>query len=245
MPPNNRYTFEICVDSPDAVAPAAAVADRIELCLGLDIGGLTPDIGMMELAASLGVETHVLIRVRSGDFTMTRDELSVACASIRATRQLGLKGVVIGAERAGALDLEALEMMLAAAAGLDVTLHRVIDVVEDPVAALHHAIDLGIRRVLTSGGARSAPDGMSGLAELHDAADGRIEIMAGSGINSANLPDLLSATPITSFHASCTKTIALAGRHAGLGFGRKMRLFDQGEARRIADLLRGSTPDHR
>ena len=76
MPPNNRYTFEICVDSPDAVAPAAAVADRIELCLGLDIGGLTPDIGMMELAASLGVETHVLIRVRSGDFTMTRDELS-------------------------------------------------------------------------------------------------------------------------------------------------------------------------
>ena len=228
MPQNSDYRLEICVDSPDAILAAATVADRIELCQGLDVGGLTPDHGLMKCAAEIGVETHVLIRGRCGDFTMNEHDLGLACYNIRRVGELGLKGVVIGAEYAGKLDLRALETMAKAAEGLDITLHRVIDVIDNPLAALDEAAMLGFDRVLTSGGAVSAPDGIAGLQQFCAAADDRIEIMAGGGINSSNLPDLLEATPITSFHASCSGKTPLHDRYASFGFGSSKRMFDLG-----------------
>lgn len=243
MPRNSPYTFEICVETPAAITASAAFADRIELCSGLDVGGLTPDIGMMECAASVGIETHVLIRPRSGDFVMSPDDITTAIGAIGAVRQLGLKGVVIGAERAGALDRKALEAMVRTADGLDVTLHRVVDVVDDPLAAMKVAVDLGVVRILTSGAARSAADGIVGLNRLHAKAAGRIEIMAGSGINSANLPDILKATQVKSFHASCSQKSAIAARYTGFGFGQTKRVFDPAEAAKIRTILQNGTSE--
>lgn len=243
MPRNSPYTFEICADTPSAIAASAAFADRIELCSGLDVGGLTPDIGMMECAAAVGIETHVLIRPRSGDFTMSPDDITAATVAIGSVRQLELKGVVIGAERNGALDLKALEAMIRAADGLDVTLHRVVDVVDDPIAALEVAVELGAVRILTSGAARSAADGILGLNRLHAKAAGRIEIMAGCGIKSANLPDIMKATQITSFHASCSQKAAMAARYEDFGFGQTTRVFDPAEAAKIGTILKNGTPE--
>lgn len=238
MLPNSAYTFEICVDTAESLAAAAPFADRIELCTGLDIGGLTPDHGLMALAAESGIETHVLIRGRSGDFSMGPDDLAAACANITAVRQLGLHGVVIGVEKSGSLDLDALGRLVAAADGLALTLHRVIDVLDDPLAALETVISLGFHRVLTSGGAAIAPLGVEGLQRLHDAARGRIEIMAGGGIKSSNLPELMGATTITSFHASCSTSSPLDARYTSFGFGSHRRLFDHGEAVRMAQILK-------
>jgi len=238
MPQNSPYTLEICVESPAAIAASAAVADRIELCSALDLGGLTPDFGMRELAAEVGVQTHVLIRPRSGDFSMSAHDLTAAVSSIRAAKQLGLKGVVIGAEKHGKLDRKALEAMVRAADGLDVTLHRVVDVVSCPEDALAIAVDLGVIRILTSGGAKSALEGIAGLNRLHVAAAGRIEIMAGSGIKSTTLPDIIANTPVTSFHASCSNNIPVDGRYSGFGFGQTQRAFDLTEATKIATLLK-------
>lgn len=220
-----------------ALIAAAPYADRIELCIGLDIGGLTPDYGLMAQAAASGLETHVLIRARAGDFTMNAEDLEAACANIKVVRDLGLKGIVIGAERGGQLDLDPLRVMADAAGHLDLTLHRVIDVVDDPLSALDAAISLGFSRILTSGGAPSAPEGLTGLRQLHDAAAGRIEIMAGGGIRSANLGELIENLPVTSFHASCTASRPLAQRYQSFGFGREQRRFDEDEARAIAQIL--------
>ncbi len=239
MQPNNRYTLEVCVESPAAIAACVGVADRIELCSALDLGGLTPDIGMMAYAASLGIETHVLIRPRSGDFTMDAHDITVAVSSIRAARQTGLKGVVIGAARDGVLDRSALDIMVAASDGLDVTLHRVIDAVDDPLAALEVAIEIGAVRLLTSGAAATAPDGINGLNSLFRAADGRIEIMAGAGINSKTLPAIIAQTPITSFHASCTSHRVLDQRYGRIGFGKTARSLDLAELTRLSALCKG------
>ena len=241
MPPNSAYAFEICVDTAESLRAAAPFADRIELCSGLDVGGLTPDYGLMSLAAESGIETHVLIRGRSGDFAMQADDLSVACASIQMVRQLGLKGVVIGAERNGHLDLDGLGRLVEAADGLDLTLHRVIDVVDDPFATLEAAVALGFKRVLTSGGAATAPQGLVGLQRLQHASEGRIEIMAGGGIRSGNLPQLLAETTVTSIHASCSKTLPLNGRYTTFGFGSHRRVFDAEEAHRLATILQSPT----
>lgn len=235
--PSNAYTFEICVETPVALRSAAPFADRIELCAALDLGGLTPDAGLMRLAAELDVETHILIRPRSSDFAMTSDDLAVAVGSIHAAKDMGLKGVVIGAESNGALDQSALETMINAANDMNVTLHRVIDVIDVISAALECAIDLGIERILTSGGKKTAVEGAARLAELHRQANGRIELMAGSGINSQTLPHLLAQTPITSFHASCTQTRTISERNAALGFGSAVREFDPSEASKIQNIL--------
>ncbi len=237
MPQNSPYILEICVETPDALAVCRAGVDRIELCGGLDVGGLTPDIGLMESAATSGIETHVLIRPRSGDFEMTPADLAVAVSSIRAARDVGLHGVVIGAERNGALDQSALDSMVRAADGLDVTLHRVIDVLDDPKAAMEVVIGYGAKRILSSGGAKTAAEGIAGLKNLHAAAAGRIEIMAGAGINSKNIGIILEQTKITSFHTSCSTSTPLDPRYARLGFGETVRRFDSAEFGRLVKML--------
>lgn len=237
MPPSKRYTLEVCAASPEAVKASQGVADRIELCIGLEVGGLTPDAGLMALAAETQIETHVLIRPRCGDFAMTADELGVALRSIRATQEFGLAGVVIGAERDGALDQDALKAMIDAAGDLYVTLHRVIDVVKDPIAALEVAIELGCTRVLSSGGAPTAQAGRGALRQLQQASQGRIEIMAGGGITHRTLPMLMADSDLTSFHASCTTEQQLSPDYATRGFGVAARIFDRAELTRLAALF--------
>lgn len=236
MLPNKRYTLEVCAASPEAVQASKGVADRIELCTGLEIGGLTPDAGLMALAAEANIETHVLIRPRCGDFRMSPDDIAIACTSIRTTREFGLAGVVIGAERDGALDQAAMNAMIDAAGDLHVTLHRVIDVVTDPIAALETAIELGCKRVLTSGGASTAADGRDLLRQLHGASQGRIEVMAGGGINDRTLPVLMADTELTSFHASCTTEEQLSPEYVARGFGKVKRIFDEAALFRVAAL---------
>lgn len=238
MPQNSPYTFEICVESPDALRGCIGIADRIELCSALDIGGLTPSYGLMEQAKASGLETHVLIRPRGGDFTMTAADIATAVVDIRAVRDMGLHGVVIGAERGNALDRRALETMAQVADGIDVTLHRVIDVLDDPIAAMETAIELGFVRILTSGSATSAPRGVAGLARLHKASAGRIEIMAGAGINSSNISAITDRTDIAAFHSSCSAKMPLTQRHAAFGLGENMRSFDRQEAAKIVAHLR-------
>lgn len=106
--------LKVCVDSPHGLQIAIShSADRIELCSALALGGLTPSIGMMELAASLsaakGIPVVAMIRPRAGDFVYDREELEVMEHDIVAAKNAGLAGVVLGASLpGGALDAKAL-----------------------------------------------------------------------------------------------------------------------------------------
>ena len=51
------------------------------------------------------------------------------------------------------------------------------------------------------------------LRELHKRAAGRIDIMAGCGVNSGNLLRLHERTGVTSFHASAKRTAQSAMRY--------------------------------
>lgn len=175
--------LEICVD--DVAGLEAAVrggADRIELCAALSGGGVTPSAGFMHRAAAYALPVSVMIRPRAGDFVFTRDEADVMKRDIDAARAAGLSGVVLGASLGdGSLDIPLLEELRRHADGLDMTLHRAIDVVPDMDEALEAAIALGFPRILTSGGARSALEGIETLARLSELAAGRIVIMPGPG----------------------------------------------------------------
>ena len=102
--------------------------------------------------------------------------------------------------------------------GLDLTLHRCFDLVPDMGNALEEAVALGFRRILTSGGAVTAPAGAARIGALVVQAAGRIGVMAGAGVTAATAPALM-ALGVREFHGSCTENVAVSGRVAEMGFG--------------------------
>ncbi|KKB11932.1 copper homeostasis protein CutC [Devosia geojensis] len=220
-----RILLEVCVaDAESLDAAIAGGADRIELCSALELGGLAPSLGLMQRAASAPIPVYVMIRPRGGDFVFDEREAGIMLTDIEAARAAGLAGVVLGASRPdGALDRDLLARLVGAADGLGTTLHRAIDMAPDIDAALETAVSLGFERILTSGGARSAMDGLPALARLHDKAGSRISIMAGSGVRAGNVADLLAAVPLTEVHASCALPIAQNPAAVAFGFATPTR----------------------
>ncbi|WP_206059717.1 copper homeostasis protein CutC [Novacetimonas cocois] len=211
---------EICVETPQGIAAAnAAGADRIELCASLDVGGLTPSLGLMRCAARGEIPAMAMIRPRGGTFMFDHDETAVMIDDIHAARDAGLSGVVLGAMRPdGGLDRELLLRLSDHCAGMERTLHRVFDLVKDPFAELEFAIAAGFTRILTSGQQPGAPEGEKCLARLRRQAGERIVILAGSGINAGNVRQLVSSTGVREVHASCRKPRSCSGNDA-FGFG--------------------------
>jgi copper homeostasis protein len=198
--------LEVCVDSADGLAAAiAGGADRIELCSALELGGLTPSPGLMRLAAEAPVPVYAMVRPRPGDFIFGTADMAVMRGEIDAIRQAGLAGVVLGASRAGgALDEAVLGQLAGHAKGLGMTLHRAVDLVPDFDAAVELAVELGFERILTSGGAAHAAEGMETIGRMIERAAGRVAIMAGSGIRPGNVGVLLEHLPLREVHASCS-----------------------------------------
>lgn len=201
--------LEVCVDDAEGLAEAiAGGADRIELCAALGLGGLTPSPGLMQLAAGAAVPVMAMIRPRAGGFEWSGAEVAVMEGDIACARDLGLAGVVIGAVLPdGSPDAAVLSRLLRAADGMDVTYHRAVDLAPDPAAAMLILRDLGIGRVLSSGGALRAIDGLDRLAAMQ-AATPEITVMPGSGVSLATLPAIRAALPgLREIHASCAVSV--------------------------------------
>lgn len=203
--------LEVCVETVAGIdAAVAGGADRIELCAALSVGGITPPGSLIRAAAAAPLPVHLLARPRAGGFVYGAAEQALVAEDMRDAAEAGLAGVVIGASTPDyRLDSEVLARWIAQAralgaargAPLSLTLHRAFDLVPDPAAALEQAIALGFHRILTSGCAPRAIDGVATLAALHAQADGRIILLAGSGVTPEIVPTLL-ATGIHEVHAS-------------------------------------------
>lgn len=232
--------LEVCVE--DAAGLVAAIrggAGRIELCSALALGGLTPSPGLMAEAARAPIPVMAMIRPRAGGFLWSAEDLRQMKVDIGAARAAGLAGVVLGATRPdGRLDEWMLSTLMAEAGGMDTTLHRCFDLTPDKALALETALDLGFKRILTSGGASTAPQGAANLARLMEQAAGRIGVMPGSGIRSETLP-ALAHLPLREIHASCSMTEPEGAAIAALGFGPcERRVTSEEEVRSLSAALK-------
>lgn len=109
-------------------------ADRIELCSALSVGGLTPSHGFMQAAAAAVAALNptatitpvvAMIRPRNGDFMYTTADLDVMKRDIRAAKEAGLAGVVVGASCLdGSLDKQSLAALVGEAKGLSDQVRR-------------------------------------------------------------------------------------------------------------------------
>ena len=202
--------LEICAGSVEsAVAARNGGAKRIELCAALEIGGVTPSAGLIKEARKIeGLILNVIIRPRGGDFLYNEYEIACMEEDIRLCKTLGVDGVVIGALTPdGDVDTATCKRLIAASDGMSVTFHRAFDMCRNPRKALEELITLGCYRVLTSGQAATAQAGIPLLRELVEQANGRIIIMPGCGVSSANAAAILRATDATEIHASARKSV--------------------------------------
>src|SRR5215470_10382463 len=76
MNEKHRILLEIALESADdAVAAVDNGADRIELCAGLDAGGLTPSVGtLLEIRQLVDVPIFAMLRPRNGGFCYSQRE---------------------------------------------------------------------------------------------------------------------------------------------------------------------------
>ncbi len=202
-------TLEVCVETvSDALIAAEAGADRIELCSGLAVGGLTPGPGLLEeVLARVDLPIVLLCRPRRGDFVYGEPDFAALVRDVDLARSKGLAGVATGVLTAeGEVDRERTTILIDRAGPLEVCFHRAFDLVRDQGRALEALIELGVTRILTSGGGADVTEGLDRLTTLGALAAGRITIMPGGGVSEHNASSIVVATGVRELHLSAGAT---------------------------------------
>ena len=240
------FMVEICANGVEScLAAQEGGADRVELCAGIPEGGTTPSYGEIKVARRVLTTTrlHVIIRPRGGDFLYTDLEVERMAEDIAVCRQLGVDGVVFGCLNAdGTFDLEKNRYLIECSRGMSVTCHRAFDRAVNPEQALEDVIALGFDRILTSGQQPKAEQGIDLLARLNRQADGRIILMAGSGVNEQNIRRIREATDLNEFHFSGRESVDSAMQYVNPNLymgrpGANEAALDYTTARRVSDTI--------
>lgn len=224
--PPPHTLVEICLeDVGGARAAAGGGADALEVCAGLAEGGTTPTLGFVRhcAAEAPGLEIRVLVRARGGDFVHSAQEVEVMAADIEAVRaaapQAARVGFVIGTLAAdGGVDADAVRRLVAAAGDAPVSFHKAFDSVPDQLSALGLLADLGITRVLTSGGAGPAVDHLPDLADLVRRGGDDVRIAVGGGVRLHNVARLVAETGAREVHLRAAVPVVSAGAARSVGY---------------------------
>jgi copper homeostasis protein len=217
-----------------ALAAERGGAHRIELCAHLRVGGVTPAEWLMRRVRELvQVPIFVMIRPRAGDFVYSDAELTQMRDDIEMAKGLGMDGIVCGVlTRERLVDVEHTRELVEIARPLPLTFHRAFDDVTDLDAGLEDMIKVGAARILTSGGAASAPAGIERLAHLVEAVRDRIIIVPGGGINASNALHVVRQTGTRELHS---------GLGSVLAYGQEDYDLFEGEVRKLAIQLTSVT----
>jgi copper homeostasis protein len=203
--PSRRLLLEVPVASAeDALAAQAGGANRLELNAALSLGGQTPSLGtLIEIKAAVALPVFVMIRPRPGGFAYSPTDFQVMLRDVDLALQNGADGIVFGIlTEDGQVDVDRCRRLLQPIGDHPAVFHRAFDVTPDPHEALEQLIDLGFRRVMTSGQEQTAYNGVKLIAELIRRAAGRIEILPAGGINRFTVGDVLSRSGCDQVHAS-------------------------------------------
>ena len=199
--------LEVCIDSIESARAAqAGGADRLEVCSCLSNGGTTPCYGLLkQCLAVLQLPVMMMIRPHDGAFIYSEDDIETMVADIDLAHSLGVQGVVFGAlSEDRKVHVEHCTRLLSAAGSLETTFHRAFDLVADPIQSFDEIVQLGFNRLLTSGQAAHASEGVPLICQLVERGGDRISVIAGSGINADNARQIADATGVQELHGSAS-----------------------------------------
>lgn len=203
------HDIEICCSSIQSAENAKqGGAKRIELCQALSEGGTTPSLASIKhCVENLGLEVFVLIRPRGGDFCYNKSEIKVMEEDLMICKNIGVAGIVVGfLTHDKKVDVELTKRFVELASPTPVTFHRAFDECAEQLQEMETIIKCGCKRILTSGGKSTAYEAIDKLNELVKKADGRIKILAGSGITPNNVSEIITKAHVDEVHGSCKTT---------------------------------------
>lgn len=177
-------------------------AERVELCDNLAEGGTTPSYGTIKMVVEkLNIPAFVIIRPRGGDFYYTPEEIEIMKEDIKICKELGIKGVVIGAlNRDNTINYDAIKEMIDLAKPMSITFHKAIDELENPVTEVKKLANLGVNRILTSGTKETALEGQNILREMIKEAGEDIIIIVAGKVTKDNLNEISNLIPAKEYH---------------------------------------------
>ena len=194
---------EACVESFEKALEAQSNgANRIELCENLAVGGTTPSYGTVKICLEkLNIPIFPMIRARGGNFVYSKDEIEIMKEDIKIFKELGVKGVVLGCLTSdNKIDLELTKELVDLAYPMEVTFHKAIDEILNPLDYIEDLVNIGIKRILTSGGKATALEGKDLINEMIKKSNGRLKIVVAGKVTKGNLNGLSNLISADEFH---------------------------------------------
>lgn len=194
---------EVCVESfTDALKAQERGADRIELCENLSMGGTTPSYGTIKRAVEkLNIPVFPMIRPRGGDFCYSLDELEIMREDIKICKSLGVKGVVFGMlTEDKKIDFDLVKEFVSLAYPMEVTFHKAIDELENPVEVIEELKNIGVKRILSSGTKVTALEGASVLNEMIKKAGKDLTIIVAGRVTKENFEEVFEKVASSEYH---------------------------------------------
>ncbi len=194
---------EFCAGSfSEALAAEKRGADRIELCDNLAEGGTTQSYGTIKMALEkLNIPVFPIIRARGGDFCYSDEELKIMREDILMCKSLGAKGIVFGMlTKDKKIDEKILKEFVSLASPMEVTFHKAVDELENPVEAVDILVEMGVKRILTSGTKATALEGADILNKMIQRAEGKITIVVAGGVTTENFDEVSKKIVSSEYH---------------------------------------------
>lgn len=219
---NGEILLELCAGGLEDVELATRLGvNRIELNSGMALGGLTPSAGLVREALSVYHGRIIgMVRPREGGFCYSGVELRQMFRDAEWMLSEGLAGLAVGfLDTAGEVNEPLCRQFRAMCGGAEFVFHRAFDCTADLPRALEQLADCGVDRILTSGGAATALEGSTVLRRLTAQSRGRVQVLAGGGIRSANVRQVLELSGCTEVHAGVREVMQAEAVPGLLHFG--------------------------
>lgn len=177
----------------------------------LYVGGTTPSVGMLKtIKNNIRIPVFVMLRPRAGDFLYSEEEYQVMKEDLVCLKESGADGFALGLLTAnGEVDQIRCKELLEQCHPLPVTFHRAFDMTKSPHESLEQIIQLGFKRVLTSGCDISVLEGLPLISKLVQQAGDRISVVPAGGITERNISRIMAGLgrPQAVFHCSGRTTV--------------------------------------
>lgn len=177
-------------------------ADRVELCENLSVGGTTPSYGTVKLCLEkLKIDIFPMVRPRGGNFVYSDEEIEIMKEDIKVFKNLGVKAVVFGIlTKDNKIDLVNMKKLIDLAHPMEVTFHKAIDELENPLLYIDDLIKIGVKRILTSGCKATAMEGREMINKIIEKCGDKIKVVVAGKVSKENLNELQKLIPADEFH---------------------------------------------
>ncbi|WP_417430829.1 copper homeostasis protein CutC [Halpernia sp.] len=193
-----------CFEITSAEIALQSSADRIEFCDEITLGGITPEIEEFKyLKEKFLKPIYVMIRPKGGGFFYDSAEFSAMIKSIELFKSWNADGFVFGIlDENNEVDVERNTFLVELAKPVPCTFHRAFDRTKNLEKSCEKLIKIGFENVLTSGGEKTAKEGVENLKKLIEKYSDKINILIGGNVRSENIEFLKENTKGNFFHSS-------------------------------------------